>query len=444
MDGRVGGNTVKSNPRDNTSMNETHVVTAFLRNRGEVLLLRRSDEVGSYAGRWGSVSGHAECEDPVEDARREIREETGIEDATLIRCGDSFAVEDEDLERRWIVLPFLFDSLTRNVESNWETVETAWVSPTKMLRRETVPDLWASYTQVAPTVETVAGDRKHGSAYISIRALEVLRDRAGVLASEETGSEESDFEDAWTQLATLARDLLAARPSMAVVTNRVNRVMAEAAAKRTAAAVERAAIEGIEQAFTADAVAATHAAEFAAGKTVCTLSRSGTVLDALLGADPEPSVLIAESRPACEGVEVAEELAAAGLDVTLCTDAAMTTLIPELDVECVLVGADAVLPDGRVVNKVGTRAAALAAAREGIPTDAVASTDKIALSDNLNLVEGDEEDIYNSKDIIYVRNPLFEIVESDLITSFITEKSVMGHKDVSECATTLREMTTWE
>ena len=38
----------------------TDVVTVFLRNGGAVLLLRRSDEVGSYRGRWGAVAGHAE------------------------------------------------------------------------------------------------------------------------------------------------------------------------------------------------------------------------------------------------------------------------------------------------------------------------------------------------------------------------------------------------
>lgn len=61
-------------------MNETHVVTCFLRYRGEVLLLHRSDAVGSYAGQWGAVAGHAEG-DPDGAAREEIAEETGLDDA---------------------------------------------------------------------------------------------------------------------------------------------------------------------------------------------------------------------------------------------------------------------------------------------------------------------------------------------------------------------------
>ena len=34
------------------------VVTCFLRSEAEVLLLRRSDAVGSYRGQWGGVAGH--------------------------------------------------------------------------------------------------------------------------------------------------------------------------------------------------------------------------------------------------------------------------------------------------------------------------------------------------------------------------------------------------
>jgi len=39
-------------------MDERAVVTCFLRNDGEVLLLCRSDAVGSYRGQWGGVAGH--------------------------------------------------------------------------------------------------------------------------------------------------------------------------------------------------------------------------------------------------------------------------------------------------------------------------------------------------------------------------------------------------
>lgn len=422
-------------------MEETHVVTAFLRNRGEVLLLRRSDAVGSYAGQWSAVSGHVE-DDPDEAARREIREETGIEEVTLVRSGDPFPVADESFDRRWVVYSYLFDSPTRAVEPNWETDEFAWVPPTEILRRETVPELWTSYERVAPTVETVAGDREHGSAYISVRALEVLRDRAAVPKPSEIDSD--DPEDAWDELANLARELLAARPSMAVLTNRVNRAMADASDERTPAAVEWAATEGIERALAADETAARRAAEVVAGKRVFTLSRSGTVLDALLSADPLPSVLIAESRPAREGVGVAEALAAEGLDVTLCTDAAVAHLVGEVSVDAVLVGADAVLPDGGVVNKVGTRSAGLAAAREDVLFYAVAATDKITVETDSVFESGDPGDIYDGDANVEVANPTFDLAPGDLVTAVITENGRLSPGEISGVVDEYEKLADWD
>jgi 8-oxo-dGTP pyrophosphatase MutT (NUDIX family) len=208
-------------------MSETHVVACFLRNRGEVLLLRRSDDVGSYSGQWGAVAGHAEG-DPDGTAREEIREESGLGDAvSLVRAGESFDIEDGDTH--WVVHPYLFDSDSRAVETNDETTEFEWNLPTEIRRRETVPDLWRSYEHVAPTVDTVEADTDHGSAWLSVRALEVLRDRAGVLAT--TGAE------GWDDLAAHAEDLRTTRPSMTVIGNRINRAMADASDDRTPAAV---------------------------------------------------------------------------------------------------------------------------------------------------------------------------------------------------------------
>jgi ADP-ribose pyrophosphatase len=106
----------------------TPVVTVFLRHRGEVLLLRRSEDVGSYPGQWGAVAGHVDDEDPSASALREIEQETGLQEADLRpqQQGAPFAVEDEDRGTRWRVHPFLFETETRAIETNWETDEAEW------------------------------------------------------------------------------------------------------------------------------------------------------------------------------------------------------------------------------------------------------------------------------------------------------------------------------
>jgi hypothetical protein len=58
------------------------VVTSFLQNpKGEILLLRRSDKVGTFRGRWAGVSGFLEEPTPEGQARKEILEETGLKDS---------------------------------------------------------------------------------------------------------------------------------------------------------------------------------------------------------------------------------------------------------------------------------------------------------------------------------------------------------------------------
>jgi translation initiation factor 2B subunit (eIF-2B alpha/beta/delta family) len=414
-------------------MTETAVVTVFLRHRGEVLLLRRSDEVGSYPGRWGAVAGHLGGDEPVDAALEEIEEEVGLteHDVQLARAGPSFSVEDEDRGTRWMVHPFLYDADTREVTLNWETDEAEWVAPTALLRRETVPELWTSYRRVAPTIVGLTDDTTHGSAYLSVQALAVLRDRAGQLAVTDA----PDVEDARARLVETARRLLAARPSMAALANRIHRVMDVSRPEITPASVEVNAHEAIGRALDADAGAARRAAEQVAGDRVLTLSRSGTVLDALRRADPAPSVVVAASAPGEEGIGVAETLAAADLDVTLVPDAAVAATLATDAVDAVLVGADTVHPDGIVVNKVGTRAAALAARREEVPVYVACATDKVSVEASAPDEAADPRTVYDGPAPLQVAAPRFDETPPDLVTGgIVTERGVHAPDDIAALA----------
>nr|WP_284012971.1 NUDIX domain-containing protein [Halobaculum sp. DT92] len=351
-----------------------HVVAAFLRNRGELLLVRRSDAASSYPGRWGGVAGYAtgDAADPLADAVREVREETGVaaDDLTLVRRGDPVDVDGP--EGSFTVHPFLFDCATRSVRPSEELAAVEWVRPPAMLARETVPRLWDAYRAVGPTVETVAADRTHGSAAVSVRALEALRDAAAAAAAD-------DADDGWEGVAAVARALRDARPGMTALATRVNRVMHEAA--RTPGAVRDRASDAVGTAAGADERAAREAVRVLRGHgdapAVLTLSRSGTVAAALAALDGP--VFVAESRPGGEGREAAASLAADGeREVTLVPDSAVASLLADGAVDAALVGADAVFPDGSVANKVGTRGLALAAAREGVPVYAATARDKVA------------------------------------------------------------------
>lgn len=405
------------------------VVTCFLRYRGDVLLLRRAANARTYPNRWGAVSGYVETDEPRQTARVEIREETGITAPRLTREGTAFTVVDDTLDHEWVVHPFLFEVDTPDVTLTEEASAADWVAPTEILRRQTVPQLWESYERVAWTPDTIAADQERGSSTLSILALEVLRDAAGSAAMEG-----GTFDD----VIDTAGSLLTARPSMAVLRNRINRTMAGAT---TPLEAERAAITEIDRSFTADAEAAAGAATLL-GDTVLTLSRSRTVYDAIT--DATPAVIVAESRPACEGIDVAEDLSTAGMDVTVCTDAAIPHVVAEYDVDTVLVGADTIHHDGRIVNKTGSRVAALTANRADIPFFVVAATDKISPDPTVHLETGDESALYAGNAPLTVVNPLFDVTPPDLVTGVITERGRIPITELAHLADELNGYTTWE
>ena len=126
-----------------SSLPEKHVVTCFLESNGEILLLRRSQQVGSYHGRWAGVSGYVETT-PDEQALTEIKEETSLqpEDLQLLRKGETLTVEDKELGVRWLVHPYLFHINDRGrIRIDWEHLESRWILPKKIGDFATVPRL---------------------------------------------------------------------------------------------------------------------------------------------------------------------------------------------------------------------------------------------------------------------------------------------------------------
>src|SRR5436190_19234639 len=94
----------------------THVVTCFLRrDDGRILIVKRSQRVGSYHAHWAGISGFLEPHvTPDEQAYTEIREETSLqrEQVHMLRRGQVVEHIDQGLGRHWFIHPFLFAVLT--------------------------------------------------------------------------------------------------------------------------------------------------------------------------------------------------------------------------------------------------------------------------------------------------------------------------------------------
>ena len=138
---------------EEVALRETPVVTNFLmRSDGaepRILIVRRSQRVGSYHARWAGVSGFIEAGvTPDEQAYTEIREETGLphEAVRMLKRGAVVEYEDASIGRHWYIHPYLFEVLTPDAISlDWEATEMRWIPPSELKNYEAVPKLAEAY-----------------------------------------------------------------------------------------------------------------------------------------------------------------------------------------------------------------------------------------------------------------------------------------------------------
>jgi 8-oxo-dGTP pyrophosphatase MutT (NUDIX family) len=121
------------------------VMTCFVRCGDKLLLLKRSERVGTYPGLWSTITGYLDQVQPIEDrARAELSEELGItlDDTTAITLGEPYSFRDDALGRTWLVHPVLVTLATPPaIALDWEHVAYAWVSPSEISQYACVPNL---------------------------------------------------------------------------------------------------------------------------------------------------------------------------------------------------------------------------------------------------------------------------------------------------------------
>lgn len=401
-------------------MTATPVTLPIVRHEGD--LLARECETGQECDdkQWRFL--RTECgESPVESARKLLDAQSPLDGEAVTVAGGPVECEgvgppgDGQTVR---LVSVLFDCEGPN---SLDSTPFDWVAPFEFYQACEQSE-WRAYDSVRPTVAGIESDREHGSATLSIRALEVLRDEATLLA-DDSGS--------FGTVDEIVAELVSARPSMAVVANRVYRAIA-AADSATPDDVATAAHEAIGRAATADREAAARASEFLSGARVATLSRSGTVLSAIETASPE-AVLVAESRPGGEGRAVAETVSGT-VETTMTTDAAFPGQLEAWDADVLLIGADSILGNGRVVNKVGTFGATVTASALDIEVVVVAATAKIrpgTTYDSDHRTPG----AFGVEDAPFdIANPTFEATPLESVDSVVTEQGVLDDEAILRIA----------
>jgi S-methyl-5-thioribose-1-phosphate isomerase len=148
-------------------------------------------------------------------------------------------------------------------------------------------------------------------------------------------------------------------------------------------------------------------------------------------------VYTGETRPLLQGSRLnAWELEQMGIDYRVVVDAAGPWLVARGAVDAVVVGADRVVANGDVVNKIGTYALALAADRARVPFVVAAPEATVdATTPDGSAVEIEDR---AGEEVLAVAghrvapvgargvNPAFDITPADLVTAIVTERRVLS------------------
>ena len=146
-------------------------------------------------------------------------------------------------------------------------------------------------------------------------------------------------------------------------------------------------------------------------------------------------VWVDETRPFLQGARLtAWELQQAGIPLTLITDSMAGYFMQRGEVDCVIVGADRIVRNGDVANKIGTYSLAVLAHAHAIPfyVAAPSSTFDAALSDGgaIPIEQRDPAEVTHLAGQmlapvgVVAAHPAFDVTPHHLVSAYITERGV--------------------
>lgn len=286
-----------------------------------------------------------------------------------------------------------------------------------------------SASPTATLLKDVQSDSQSGATEITQKAARCL-----IAFSEEGHPRAAVCRE---QLILLGQAIIDAHPMMSSLFNLVNRVFLESEAARRLESVEtiQQAVRGSAQRFlestqTALASIARNGQKLLTPHiTVMTHSSSSTVAGILREASLQGKSIRAiatESRPFCEGRELARNLGQQGIPTQVVLDAAAALYVRKADL--VIVGVDRIAEDS-FLNKAGTLALAMSARQEKVPFYVACETNKflpvavVSMSDALQGSEQRAQEEWMNVELVY---SLFEEIPNKWLTGVITEKGILS------------------
>jgi len=292
--------------------------------------------------------------------------------------------------------------------------------------------------EVTSLIDEIRNDRVHGASQLARQSAQVLKTLAEQSQTESTNQFLMELREA-------GDELMSARPAMAPVSNIISRLLKaipENSSGTDLSSLRQMTITKADEAINDSLQAVSRIARYGSelltgGDTIMTHSYSSTVIEALKAAYSEHediAVIATRSGPGRTGERIARELGHHGIPITLVDDAAVGLYISNANK--VMVGADRICADGKVVNGIGTYQLALVAARAGIPFYVLCETlkfDPRLRSDEADLEEKEASEVSEPEILppeVRVKNPYFDITPLELVTGIVTENGVLTPEDV--------------
>lgn len=269
---------------------------------------------------------------------------------------------------------------------------------------------------IEESISGIAEDHTSGASRIARLALETM----ALLVVEEKGRPDV------AHLAEAARRISEAQPAMAVVHNVVNLFAQLVGEGHEPMQVHAQLLSELDTAR--ERIAQSYLKIVPEDASIVTASFSDNVLACLQTAHAKGRVAhvsVLESRPLLEGRFMVVALKEAGIPASLATDGLGPGLVAEAS--AVLIGADGVLKDGAVVNKIGSYGLALAAKAHGKPFHVACETLKFDSRHDATSWPGSppmnpREVWENPPERVDVVNRYFEVVPANLVTMIVTER----------------------
>ena len=127
------------------------VLTVFIKYNNKILLLKRSNKVSTYQGKWNTVAGYLDEPKPIKQKIiEEIKEEIGIKKDNIksYRYGESYEFKDPLLNRTWIINTAIVELKNKPIiKLDWEHTEYKWIKPEEIENFDTVPNLKKSLSK---------------------------------------------------------------------------------------------------------------------------------------------------------------------------------------------------------------------------------------------------------------------------------------------------------